>query len=88
MTISKDLFLLDPEVVFLNHGSFGACPRQVFQVYQDWQCELERQPVEFLGRRITVLLAEARLHLGLAFDPHSPAGSASAPATLPLASST
>jgi isopenicillin-N epimerase len=56
-------FLLRPEVVFLNHGSFGACPRPVFEDYQRWQLELERQPVEFLGRRITGLLAEARARL-------------------------
>ena len=55
-----DQFLLDPEVVFLNHGSYGACPRVVFERYQAWQLELERQPVEFLGRRIDGLLAEAR----------------------------
>ena len=59
----KDLFLLDPEVIFLNHGSFGACPKPVFEVYQNWQRELERQPVEFLGRRITELLADARTRL-------------------------
>ncbi len=53
-------FLLDPDVVFLNHGSYGACPRAVFERYQAWQAELERQPVEFLGRRIDGLLAEAR----------------------------
>jgi isopenicillin-N epimerase len=53
-------FLLDPEVVFLNHGSYGACPRVVFERYQAWQAELERQPVEFLGRRVEGLLAEAR----------------------------
>ena len=53
-------FMLDPEVVFLNHGSYGACPRAVFERYQAWQVELERQPVEFLGRRIEGLLAEAR----------------------------
>lgn len=42
------LFHLDPEVVFLNHGSFGACPKPVFRAYQDWQLKLERQPVAFL----------------------------------------
>lgn len=57
-------FLLDPEVVFLNHGSFGACPRPVFERYQAWQRELERQPVEFIGRRLPGLLAEARGALG------------------------
>lgn len=46
----RELFLLDPTVVFLNHGSFGACPRPVFERYREWQLELEREPVEFLGR--------------------------------------
>jgi hypothetical protein len=59
----KSLFLLDPEVIFLNHGSFGACPRPVFEVYQAWQRELERQTVEFLGRRAPALMAEARQSL-------------------------
>jgi isopenicillin-N epimerase len=57
-------FLLAPGVAFLNHGSFGACPRPVFERYQAWQLELERQPVEFLGRRSRGLLAEARAALG------------------------
>jgi isopenicillin-N epimerase len=56
-------FLLDPEVVFLNHGSYGACSRPVFARYQAWQLELERQPVEFLGRRVEELFAEARAGL-------------------------
>lgn len=60
----RDLFLLRPDVVFLNHGSFGACPRPVFEVYQDWQLQLERQPVEFLGRRFERLMGEARQALG------------------------
>jgi isopenicillin-N epimerase len=59
----RDWFMLDPEVAFLNHGSFGAVPRSVFAVYQEWQCELERQPVEFLGRRFPELLREARVTL-------------------------
>jgi isopenicillin-N epimerase len=60
----RGLFLLRPELVFLNHGSFGACPRPVFDTYQDWQRELEQQPVEFLGRRFPHLMREARSALG------------------------
>ena len=56
----RDEFLLDPEVVFLNHGSFGATPIPVFAEYQRWQRELERQPVEFLSRRADDLLDAAR----------------------------
>lgn len=56
-------WLLRPDVIFLNHGSFGACPRPVFEEYQRWQLELERQPVEFLGRRFTELMRGARVPL-------------------------
>ncbi len=56
----KDLFLLNPRITFLNHGSFGACPRPVFEAYQAWQFILEHQPVEFLGRRAHELLAGSR----------------------------
>lgn len=59
----KEQFLLDPKVVFLNHGSFGATPRPVFEAYQRWQRELERQPVEFLGRRHDELMRKARSSL-------------------------
>lgn len=58
--LSKELFLLDPEIAFLNHGSFGATLRPVFDKYQWWQRELERRPVEFLGRRFADLMGEAR----------------------------
>ncbi len=59
----REQFLIRPDVVFLNHGSFGACPRVVFEAYQEWQRELERQPVEFLGRRGRGLLREAAAKL-------------------------
>lgn len=59
----RNQFLLDPEVAFLNHGSFGAAPGPVFESYQRWQRELERQPVEFLDRRAANLLAESRERL-------------------------
>ncbi len=61
--LPKSFFLLDPTVTFLNHGSFGATPRAVFEKYQWWQSELERQPVEFLGRRFNDLMREARAAL-------------------------
>jgi isopenicillin-N epimerase len=65
-------FLFDPDVVFLNHGSFGATPEPVFAEYGRWQRELERQPVEFLGRRAEDLLDGARAamaaYLGCARD--------------------
>ncbi len=70
MTLSLPLpnlaaqYLLDPQVIYLNHGSFGAVPRPVFQAYQRWQRELEANPVDFLGRRAPGLLADARQALG------------------------
>jgi isopenicillin-N epimerase len=59
----RDDFLLDPDMIFLNHGSFGACPRPVFEAYQRWQRELERQPIDFFSRRAYGLLAQARAEL-------------------------
>ncbi|MBK8989402.1 MAG: aminotransferase class V-fold PLP-dependent enzyme [Chloroflexi bacterium] len=60
MSDLKSLFLLDPDVIFLNHGSFGATPRPVFDVYQQWQRRLERQPVHFLVEELPHHLAAAR----------------------------
>jgi isopenicillin-N epimerase len=56
----KDLFLLEPEIAFLNHGSFGATPRPVFEAYQDWQLRLERQPVRFFISELNHHLVQAR----------------------------
>jgi isopenicillin-N epimerase len=60
----KEHYLLDPDINFLNHGSFGATPRPVLKAYQDWQARLERQPVQFLGREIWDELKQARQILG------------------------
>jgi isopenicillin-N epimerase len=56
----KEYFLLDPTITFLNHGSFGATPVPVFEEYQRIQRELEKEPVEFLGRRATSLMQHSR----------------------------
>ncbi len=60
----KSFFLLAPDVVFLNHGSFGATPIPVLDNLQAWQDRLERQPVEFLARQLTSYLELARESLG------------------------
>jgi isopenicillin-N epimerase len=60
----KHLFMLDPDVVFFNHGSFGACPRVVFKTYQDWQRQLEREPVKFIQSDLPRFEGAAREALG------------------------
>jgi len=47
----KAQFLLDPTITFLNHGSFGACPKPIFEEYQRFQKELETEPVYFLIKK-------------------------------------
>ena len=59
-----ELFLLRRDITFLNHGSFGACPRPVFERYQQWQRLLEQQPVEFIGRKLAGYMTEVREALG------------------------
>lgn len=45
---NRDLFLLRKDITFLNFGSFGACPKPIFEDYQKWQYELEQEPVQFI----------------------------------------
>ena len=59
-SLIKPLFLLNPEIVFLNFGSFGACPRPIFEDYQKWQLELESEPVQFIVNKGLVYLKNAR----------------------------
>jgi isopenicillin-N epimerase len=60
----RDQFLLDPGIVYLTHGTYGACPRPVLDEYQRWQRELERNPLEFLWHRREDLLGSVRHELG------------------------
>ena len=57
-------FLLDPDIVFLNHGSFGACPKPVFDEYQEWQRKLETRPVKFQAEEVFTHLENSRRALG------------------------
>ena len=56
-------WLLDPDVVFLNHGAFGACPRRVLEFQSEWRTRMERQPLQFLVRELETHLDEARARL-------------------------
>ena len=44
----KSLYLLDPDTIYLNHGSFGACPKVIFDSLTSWQKRLEEDPVKLL----------------------------------------
>lgn len=74
---------LDPEVVFLNHGSFGACPRAVLAEQSRLRAELEAEPVRFVHREAEARLDAARATLAafvgcdpddLAFVPNATTG--------------
>jgi isopenicillin-N epimerase len=82
---------LAPEIRFLNHGSFGACPRAVLDAQTALRARLEREPVQFLVRELEPLLDEAREALaafvgadpqGLVFVPNASTGVATALASL------
>lgn len=55
---------LDPGVIFLNHGSFGACPADVLRHQAELRARMEAEPVRFLVRELPERLAAAREALG------------------------
>jgi isopenicillin-N epimerase len=58
-----DAWTLDPDVVFLNHGSFGAAPRAVLEKQLELRALLEREPVRFFVDEYVKLLEKARAEL-------------------------
>lgn len=60
----KSQFLLDPSITYLGFGSFGACAKPMFEDYQKWQLELEREPVQFMTVNGPEYLRRSREALG------------------------
>lgn len=86
-------FTLDPAVHFLNHGSFGACPRAVLETQSRLRAQLEAEPVRFMVRQLPELMDAARRALAafvgsapedLVFVPNATAGVNSVLRSLPL----
>jgi len=68
LPLYKEQFLLRPDITFLNFGSFGACPRPVFEQYQQFQLELEQGPIQFMTNTGWQYVATARKALGEYLD--------------------
>jgi isopenicillin-N epimerase len=64
----RDQFLLRPDITFLNFGSWGACPKPVFERYQQFQLELEQEPVLFFTQTGLQHVEKARQALGEYLD--------------------
>ncbi|MFH2002873.1 MAG: aminotransferase class V-fold PLP-dependent enzyme, partial [Planctomycetota bacterium] len=55
-----DLFALDPKIDFLNHGSFGACPKELLEHQRELRDLMEREPVQFFVKTHEKMLDEVR----------------------------
>jgi len=64
----RSLFLLDNEITYLNHGSFGACPKPIFESLIKFQTQLENQPVQFLDKDSEELMLNSRNSLSKFID--------------------
>jgi len=62
---------LDPDVIFLTHGTFGACPTPVLEAQQAWRQRMESEPVRFMADELEPALDAARERIGafLGADP-------------------
>jgi isopenicillin-N epimerase len=60
---SRDEWLLDPAVAFLNHGSFGATPREVLAEQERWRVRMERHPTHFMSEELPPALRAAAARL-------------------------
>ena len=60
----KSKFMLDPKIVYLNHGSFGACPKNIFDSLIKYQKLLEFEPVKHLAHDVFEYLEKSRESLG------------------------
>ncbi|MBI4783744.1 MAG: aminotransferase class V-fold PLP-dependent enzyme [Oscillatoriophycideae cyanobacterium NC_groundwater_1537_Pr4_S-0.65um_50_18] len=79
----RSLWALDPGITFLNHGSFGACPRAVLEKQSALRSQMELEPVRFFALELEPLLDQARQILAtfvgadatdLAFVPNATTG--------------
>lgn len=61
--IHANAWSLDPAVVMLNHGSFGACPRQILERQTELRSRMEAEPVRFLVREMPALWDQSRQSL-------------------------
>src|SRR5436189_3372547 len=82
-SLMKQNWLLDPNITFLNHGSFGATPIAVLAKQDEYRTRLEREPVRFMVRELEPLLDDARAEVAafvgaapedVAFVPNATAG--------------
>lgn len=90
----RELWRLEPTVVHLNHGSYGAVPRPVLEEQQSWRERMEGNPVRFFARELPAALASARSEVedflgaapgSLAFVPNATTAASTVLAGFPLA---
>ncbi|MDQ3234873.1 MAG: hypothetical protein M3Q07_23960, partial [Pseudobdellovibrionaceae bacterium] len=67
----RPFWTLDPAIIFLNHGSFGACPSVVLEAQSRLRARMESEPVRFFVRELETLHGEACAALALLIGAHA-----------------